>query len=77
MRAISRWLSAAAGRLRRQLGGGRRTRPQRQSLPLKRLRPGAKASGKVLVGVPKNATLKTVRYEAGVLGPPLEVRAAR
>ncbi len=48
-----------------------------EQLPLKRLRPGAKASGKVLISVPKNATLKTVRYEAGVLGPPLEVRAAR
>jgi len=31
----------------------------------------------VLISVPKNATLKTVRYESGVLGPPLEVRAAR
>ena len=48
-----------------------------EQLPLKLLRPGAKASGKVLISVPKNATLKTVRYEAGVLGPPLEVRAAR
>ena len=45
-----------------------------EQFPVKRLRPGARVSGKVLISVPKNATLKMVRYEAGVLGPPLEVR---
>jgi len=45
-----------------------------EQLPLKSLRPGATVSGKVLISVPKSATLKTVRYKSGVLGPPLEVR---
>lgn len=48
-----------------------------EQLPLKRLRPGAKVSGKVVISVPKHAKLKTIRYEAGVLGPPLEVRVTR
>jgi len=45
-----------------------------EQLPLKRLRRGAKVRGKVLISVPKHAKLKTIRYESGVLGPPLEVR---
>jgi hypothetical protein len=45
-----------------------------EQLPLKRLRPGAKVSGTVVISVSKRAKLKTVRYEAGVLGPPLELR---
>jgi len=45
-----------------------------EQFPLKRLRPGATVSGKVVISVPKHAKLKTVRYESGVLGPPLEVR---
>jgi hypothetical protein len=46
-------------------------------LPMKTLRPGAKTSGKVLISVPKNVKLKYVRYEVGVLGPPVEVRVTR
>ncbi len=45
-----------------------------EEFPVKVLRPGAKASGKVVISVPKNGKLKTVRYESGVLGPPLELR---
>jgi len=45
-----------------------------EQFPVKRLRPGAKVSGKVVISVPKHAQLKAVRYESGVLGPPLEVR---
>ena len=45
--------------------------------PVRRLRPGANVSGKVIISVPKHAKLKAVRYEAGVLGPPLEVRVTR
>ena len=45
-----------------------------EQFPVKRLRPGAKVSGKVVISVPKHAKLKAVRYESGVLGPPLEVR---
>ena len=45
-----------------------------EQLPIKSLRPGAKVSGKVVISVPKNANLKTIRFESGVLGPPLEVR---
>jgi hypothetical protein len=48
-----------------------------EQFPVKRLRPGAKASGKVVISVPKHAKLKTIRYESGVLGPPLEVRVTR
>jgi Domain of unknown function (DUF4352) len=48
-----------------------------EQLPLKRLSPGAKVSGKVIISVPKHAKLKAVRYEVGVLGPPLEVRVTR
>jgi hypothetical protein len=48
-----------------------------EQFPMKRLRPGASASGKVVISVPKNASLKTVRYESGVLGPPLELRVTR
>jgi hypothetical protein len=46
-------------------------------LPPKNLRPGATVSGKVVVSVSKHAKLKPVRYESGVLGPPLEVRVMR
>ena len=45
-----------------------------EQFPMKRLKPGAKASGKVVISVPKNAKLMAVRYEVGVLGPPVEVR---
>ena len=45
-----------------------------EQFPMKRLKPGAKASGKVVISVPKSAKLLTVRYEVGVLGPPVEVR---
>jgi hypothetical protein len=48
-----------------------------EQFPMKRLRRGAQASGKVVISVPKHAKLKAVRYESGVLGPPLEVRAGR
>ena len=48
-----------------------------EQLPLKGLRPGAKVSGKVIISVPKHAKLKAIRYESGVLGPPLEVRVTR
>ena len=67
-------------------GGGTRWGPFNRSdlgvadseqFPLKRLRPGASASGKVVISVPKNASLKTVRYKSGVLGPPLELRVTR
>jgi hypothetical protein len=40
--------------------------------PVKSLKPGAKASGKVVISVPANGRIKTVRCAAGVLGPPLE-----
>jgi hypothetical protein len=46
-------------------------------LPLKHLRPGAKASGKVVISVPKHVKIKAVRFEAGVLGPPLELRVTQ
>jgi len=64
-------------------GGGTRWGPFNRSdlgvddseqFPMKRLGPGAKASGKVVISVPKHAKLMAVRYEAGVLGPPLELR---
>jgi hypothetical protein len=45
-----------------------------EQFPMKRLRAGAKTSGKVVISVPKSAKLMTVRYEVGVLGPPVEVR---
>lgn len=48
-----------------------------EQLPIKKLRPGAKVSGKVVISVPKNAKLKTIRFESGVMGPPLEVRVAK
>jgi hypothetical protein len=48
-----------------------------EQLPIKNLRPGAKVSGKVVISVPKNAKLKAIRFESGVLGPPLEVRLTK
>jgi len=48
-----------------------------EQLPLKRLRPGQQERGKVVVSMPKNAKVTRIRYEVGVLGPPLEVSAAR
>jgi hypothetical protein len=48
-----------------------------EQLPIKKLRPGAKVSGKVVISVPKNAKLKTIRFESGVMGPPLAVRVTK
>lgn len=46
-------------------------------LPMKLLKPGAQVSGKVVISVPANRKLKRIRYDVGVLGPPLEVRLAK
>ena len=48
-----------------------------EQFPMKGLRRDAKVSGKVVISVPKHARLKAVRYESGVLVPPLEVRVGR
>jgi hypothetical protein len=36
-----------------------------------------KMSGKPVISVPRQATPRTIRHEAGVLGTPLEARATR
>jgi hypothetical protein len=46
-------------------------------LQLNRLKPGANESGKVLASIPKRRTVKRIRYEVGVLGPPLEIAVTR
>jgi hypothetical protein len=43
-------------------------------LPLKRLAPGGQVRGKVVISVPAKAKIKRIRYEVGVMGPPLESR---
>ena len=48
--------------------------PESAQLPVKRLKLGAQARGKVVISVPANRQLKRIRYAVGVLGPPLEVR---
>lgn len=46
-------------------------------LHLKRLKPGQKVRGKVLLSVPKKRHVKYIRYKVAVLGPPLQVAASR
>jgi len=51
--------------------------PESVQLPLKRLQPGSQVRGTVVISVPAKAKLRRVRYEVGVLGPPLEVRLGK
>lgn len=46
-------------------------------LHLKRLKPGAKTSGKVVISIKKRLNVKRIRYAVGVLGPPLEIAVSR
>jgi Domain of unknown function (DUF4352) len=48
--------------------------PLSQQLPLKKLKPGQAARGKVVFSLPVKRTAVSVRYKVGVLGPPLEVQ---
>lgn len=46
-------------------------------LQLKRLKPGARTSGKVVISIKKRLKVKRIRYAVGVLGPPLEIAVSR
>lgn len=44
-------------------------------LHAKRLKPGMSVGGKIVTSIGKRTKVKTIRYEVGVMGPPLEVSA--